>query len=71
MSDMEDGDKIAFSELFAEEVSLDEVITTFQALLELYKRRIVDCEQETQYSEIYLKPGEMRSEEIGEIDEYN
>lgn len=64
-------EECGFSELFEETASVTEVITTFQALLELLKMQYLRAEQNETYSEIKIFLREDRSEEIGEIDEYN
>ena len=62
-----------FEELFAEDASTPEVVTTFQALLELLKHQFILVEQEELFSTITIKknPNRSEDEEIGEIDEYN
>ena len=60
-----------FEELFDEDASISEIITTFQALLELLKLQYLRAEQEEIYSPIKIYLREDRSEELGEIDEYN
>ena len=62
-----------FEELFNEDSTTPEVVTTFQALLELLKHQFILVEQEELFSTITIKKNPERSEdeEIGEIDEYN
>ena len=60
-----------FTDLFGEDTNTTEVITTFQALLELLKLQYLRVEQDGIYSEIKIFLREDRSEELGEIDEYN
>ena len=60
-----------FEDLFPEETNLSEVITTFQALLELLKLQYLSAEQHTAYSNIKICLRDDRSEDLGEIDEYN
>ena len=62
-----------FEELFDEESSTPEIVTTFQALLELLKHQFIIVEQEELFSSIIIKqnPNRSEDEEIGEIDEYN
>ena len=60
-----------FEDLFPEETNLSEVITTFQALLELLKLQYLSAEQQTAYSNIKISLRDDRSEDLGEIDEYN
>ena len=66
-------DSMQFEELFTEDASTPEVVTTFQALLELLKHQFVIVEQEELFSTITIKknPNRREDEEIGEIDEYN
>ena len=66
-------DTMQFDELFSEDASTPEVVTTFQALLELLKHQFVLVEQEELFSTITIKknPNRREDEEIGEIDEYN
>ena len=62
-----------FEELFEEDTSVPEIVTTFQALLELLKHQFVVVEQEDLFSTITIKKNanKREDEEIGEIDEYN
>ncbi len=62
-----------FEELFDENASTPEIVTTFQALLELLKHQIVMVEQDELFSTIVIKknPNRSEDEQIGEIDEYN
>ena len=66
-------DSLNFEELFADDVSIPEIVTTFQALLELLKHQFIVVEQDDLFSTIMIKKNPNRSEEedIGEIDEYN
>ena len=68
-----DKDLMKFEELFSDTVSIPEVVTTFQALLELLKHQFILVEQEELFSTITIKknPNRSEDEEIGEIDEYN
>ena len=62
-----------FEELFDENSSTPEIVTTFQALLELLKHQFIIVEQEELFSTITIKknPNRSEDEDIGEIDEYN
>ena len=62
-----------FEELFDEDSSTPEIVTTFQALLELLKHQLILVEQEEMFSAITIKknPNRSEDEDIGEIDEYN
>lgn len=66
-------DEMQFEELFEGDSTTAEIVTTFQALLELLKHQFVMVEQEELFSSIRIKKNPNRSEgdEIGEIDEYN
>ena len=63
----------AFEELFDENTTTVEIVTTFQALLELLKHQFIVVEQEEMFSSITIKknPNRSEDEDIGEIDEYN
>jgi segregation and condensation protein A len=62
-----------FEDLFGEDATKPEIVTTFQALLELLKHQFVLVEQEELFSSIIIKknPNRREDEDIGEIDEYN
>ncbi len=62
-----------FEELFDENASIPEIVTTFQALLELLKKQFITVEQDKLFSTIIIKknPNRREDEDIGEIDEYN
>ena len=62
---------VSFFELFTMNVSRNELITTFQATLELLKLQYIKVEQKDLFGDITLLLREDRNEEIGEIDEYN
>lgn len=62
---------ISFYELFSLKASRTELITTFQATLELLKLQYIKVEQNEMFGDITLILREDRNEEIGEIDEYN
>jgi segregation and condensation protein A len=66
-------DEMKFDDLFSEDASTPEVVTTFQALLELLKHQFIIVEQENLFSTITIKknPNRSEDEDIGEIDEYN
>ena len=48
-------DTATFDELFEDDYSKSEIITTFQALLELLKLQFVKAEQQEIFGEILLK----------------
>ena len=62
-----------FEELFNEDSTKPEIVTTFQALLELLKHQFILVEQGELFSSIIIKknPNRREDEDIGEIDEYN
>ncbi len=62
-----------FEELFDQHASTPEIVTTFQALLELLKKQFITVEQETLFGDIIIKknPNISEDEDVGEIDEYN
>lgn len=66
-------DELAFEELFEDDATVPEIVTTFQALLELLKHQFLIAEQSELFSKITIKknPNKGEGDEIGEIDEYN
>jgi segregation and condensation protein A len=62
-----------FEQLFDENASTPEIVTTFQALLELLRHQIVTVEQEVIFGTIIIRKNPNISEEqdIGEFDEYH
>ncbi len=62
-----------FEDLFDENASIPEIVTTFQALLELLRKQFVTVVQEELFSTIIIEknPNISEDEDIGEIDEYN
>ncbi len=66
-------ERTEFEELFDENSSVPEIVTTFQALLELLKHQFIVVEQNELFSTITIRknPNRSEDEEIGEIDEYN
>ena len=66
-------EKLHFEELFEDASSTPEIVTTFQALLELLKHQFITVEQEELFASIIIKknPNRREDEEIGEIDEYH
>ena len=66
-----DRESCSFFELFPLDCTRSELITTFQAMLELLKLQYIFCEQKGVYDDITITLNPDRSEEIGEIDEYN
>ena len=66
-------ESMQFEDLFKNDSTTPEIVTTFQALLELLKHQFIIVEQEELFSSIIIKknPDRREDEEIGEIDEYN
>ncbi len=65
-------DELDFEDLFVDDATTPEIVTTFQALLELLKHQFVIVEQPDLFSKITIKKNPNKGdEEIGEIDEYN
>lgn len=61
----------SFFELFTAHATRSEIITTFQALLELLKRQYLTVEQSGTFEDITITLREDRSEEIGDLSEYD
>ncbi len=61
----------SFFEMFSSYYSKTELITTFQAMLELLKLQYITAEQNGVFDDITIKLRDDRNEELGEIDEYN
>ncbi len=71
---LESQEKIAFEELFTRDFTRGEVVTTFQALLELLKYQYLRVTQEVAFGQIVisLNPDRAEGEDyLGQIDEYN
>ena len=62
---------ISFYELFSSRLTKSELITTFQAMLELLKLQYISVEQSQAFDDITIQLREDRNEELGEIDQYN
>ena len=63
--------EMSFFELFTHYYTKNELITTFQAMLELLKLQYITVEQNGTFDDITITLREDRNEELGEIDEYN
>ncbi len=63
--------EVSFFELFSSYCTRNELITTFQAMLELLKWQYIGAIQNGVFDDITIYLREDRNEEIGEIDEYN
>lgn len=70
---LKDKEEIRFDDLFAQDASKSEIVTTFQALLELLKHQFLLVSQEELFSPISImkNPNRNEEDELGEIDEYN
>ncbi len=66
-----DRKSVSFFEMFAHQYTRNELITTFQAMLELLKLQYITVEQNGVFDDITLTLRDDRNEELGEIDEYN
>lgn len=62
---------VSFFEMFRHHYTKNELITTFQAMLELLKLQYITVEQTGVFDDITLTLRDDRNEELGEIDEYN
>lgn len=66
-----DKKEMSFFETFTSFYTKNELITTFQAMLELLKLQYITVEQNDIFDDITIKLRDDRNEELGEIDEYN
>lgn len=64
-------EECSFFELFSQDCTINELVTTFQAMLELLKHQYITVIQQEIYGDITITLNPDRSEDIGEIDEYN
>ena len=63
--------EMSFFDLFTRHSTKNEMITTFQALLELLKHQYLTFEQDDTFGDITLYFNKNGGEEIGELTEYN
>ena len=70
-STLSERSEVGFDELFSPHSGKNEIITTFQALLELLKYQFITVEQETTFGRIIIKnnPGRAEEEFIGDVGE--
>lgn len=70
---LEEREEVEFDELFTRDFTKSEIITTFQAMLELLKYQFLRVEQSTAFGiiKIHLNPDRDKEATLGEIDEYN
>ncbi len=66
-----DRKQMSFFEMFSSYYTKNELITTFQAMLELLKLQYIKVEQNGVFDDITIILRDDRNEELGEIDEYN
>ncbi len=66
-----DRKQMSFFEMFSSYYTRNELITTFQAMLELLKLQYIKVEQNGVFDDITIILRDDRNEELGEIDEYN
>jgi segregation and condensation protein A len=66
-----DKKEVSFFEMFPSRYTKNEMITTFQAMLELLKLQYISVVQNGIFDDITLILRDDRNEELGEIDEYN
>lgn len=72
LESLEEAKQIKFDDLFTEDYTKSEVVTTFQAMLELLKHQYLFVRQEVAFGEILISLNPDRKEEpLGTIDEYN
>jgi segregation and condensation protein A len=68
---LEERKELSFFDLFTRYSTKNEMITTFQALLELLKHQYLKFEQDETFGDITLFYNENGGEDIGELAEYN
>ncbi len=70
---LETAQKVTFEQLFTRDFTKPEIVTTFQALLELLKHQYLRVTQTQAFGEIEISLNPDRNEEdtLGDIDEYN
>ncbi len=68
----ENESEVRFEQLFTKDYTRSEIVTTFQAILELLKHQFLRVKQEEAFGQIYITFNpEAKEETLGEIDEYN
>ncbi len=64
--------EVRFEELFTKDFTRSEIVTTFQALLELLKHQFLHVRQDAAFGQIFITYNpEAKEAELGQIDEYN
>ena len=72
METVESGESVRFEQLFTKDHTKSEIVTTFQAILELLKYQYLRVKQSETFGEIVISRNPDRKEEpIGEIDQYD
>lgn len=73
LESLEERKEIGFEELFDKDFTKAEIVTTFQAMLELLKHQYLHVRQEELFGNItiLLNPDRKEEDTLGEIDEYN
>lgn len=73
LESLEERKSLKFEELFTKNFSKPEIVTTFQAMLELLKLQYLRVKQENAFGEIVisLNPDRKEEEPLGTIDEYH
>jgi len=73
LESLESNDEVEFEQLFTKDFTKQEIVTTFQAMLELLKHQFLRVVQESTFGNIKIRLNPDRGEEdtLGEIDEYN
>lgn len=68
---MSERGEVGFDELFSPHAGRNEIITTFQALLELLKHQFVKVEQDSTFGKIIIKynPDHTEEESFGDFGE--
>ena len=72
MESLESGEHVRFEQLFTKDHTKSEIVTTFQAILELLKYQYLRVKQNETFGEIVISLNPDRKEEpIGTIDQYD
>ena len=73
LESLEERKQVDFEELFTKDFTKSEIVTTFQAMLELLKHQFLRVRQEESFGNItiMLNPDRKEEDGLGEIDEYN
>ncbi len=72
LESLETLEKVRFEELFTNDYTKSEIVTTFQAMLELLKHQFLRVTQSQAFGEIVISLNpDRKEEELGQIDEYN